>query len=70
MQEDLAKRANVALTTVRDFEKGRRGSSAHDVDAMRTALEMAGVTMVFEDGGKAVGIRGKPKTPVGDRARG
>ena len=55
-QEELAKRAHVALSTVRDFEKGRRVPIKNNIDAMRTALEAAGVTMVFGDDGTAAGI--------------
>jgi len=54
-QEDLAQRAHVSLSTVRDFEKGRRTPIANNLDAMRRAIEAAGVQLQFEDG-KAAGI--------------
>ncbi len=63
-QEDLAKRANVALVTVRNFERGRGGSCVYDVEAIRTALEMAGVTMAFGGDGEATGITATPKVPA------
>jgi transcriptional regulator with XRE-family HTH domain len=43
-QEDLAQRAKVALSTVRDFEKERREPIANNIDAMQQALEQAGIT--------------------------
>jgi transcriptional regulator with XRE-family HTH domain len=45
-QDDLAKRANVALSTVRSFENddGMREPVAAIVDAMQQALERAGMT--------------------------
>jgi DNA-binding transcriptional regulator YiaG len=48
-QEELAKAASVSLSTVRDFEKGRRVPIANNLNAMRKALEVRGV--IFPDGG-------------------
>jgi transcriptional regulator with XRE-family HTH domain len=45
-QEDLAQRANVALSTVRDFEKGTREPIGNNIEAMQSALERAGI--IFE----------------------
>ena len=59
-QDELAKRAHVALSTVRDFEKGRRTPIKNNVDAMRAALETQGITMVFGEDGRALGIRVVP----------
>lgn len=56
-QEDLAKRANVSLSTVRDFEKGRRTPIANNLDAMRRALEGGGLKMVFGPKGEPSGVK-------------
>ena len=54
-QDDLAKRANVSLSTVRDFEKGRRVPIANNLEALRRAIDAAGVHLVSRQG-KPVGI--------------
>ncbi len=55
-QEDLAQRANVSLSTVRDFEKGRRVPIKNNMDAIERALSSAGVGLLFGEGGEAAGI--------------
>jgi len=42
-QDDLAQKANVALSTVRDFEKDRREPISNNVDAIQQTLENAGI---------------------------
>lgn len=64
-QDDLAKRANVSLSTVRDFEKGRRVPIANNLEAIRKALEGAGISCLTDEAGKATGIRFN-ETPVAD----
>ena len=51
-QEHLAKEAGVSLSTVRDFEKGRRVPIPATLAAMRAVLESEGVGFSFavEDG--------------------
>lgn len=55
-QEELAKRANVSLSTVRDFEKGRRTPIGNNLAAMRAALEAGGIQPAHDTAGKPVGI--------------
>ena len=55
-QEDLAKRANVSLSTVRNFEKGRNVPIKNNLDAMREALEAGGMRFDF-NGPAASGVR-------------
>lgn len=55
-QEQLAERANVSLSTVRDFEKGRRKPIKNNLEAIRRVLEGEGVQLRFENGGKPSGI--------------
>jgi transcriptional regulator with XRE-family HTH domain len=55
-QPELAKKAGLGLSTVVDFEKSRRRISADAEDALRTALEHAGVVFISENGG-GIGVR-------------
>ncbi len=48
-QEDLAKRAKVGLSTVKDFEGRRRTPIANNLEAMRRALEAAGIEFTNGD---------------------
>jgi transcriptional regulator with XRE-family HTH domain len=54
-QDELAQRARVSLSTVRDFEKGRRAPITNNLEALRRAINAAGVQLVFRHG-KPVGI--------------
>jgi len=49
-QEELAKRAHVSLSTVRDFEKGRRSPIPNNLEALRRAINAAGVQLVYRQG--------------------
>ena len=57
-QAELAARAHVSLSTVRDFEKGRHAPIAATLAAMRGALEDGGVRLLFEQGVAAGIARG------------
>jgi ribosome-binding protein aMBF1 (putative translation factor) len=50
-QSDLSKRAKLGLSTVKDFEKGRRTPLPENLAAMRAALEKAGIEFVEEPPG-------------------
>jgi ribosome-binding protein aMBF1 (putative translation factor) len=55
-QQDLAKRASVGLSTVKDFENGNRTPIANNLSAIRVALESAGIKLLFGPNGKATGV--------------
>lgn len=57
-QDQLASAASVSLSTVRDFEKGRRVPIANNLNAMKRALEAAGIT--FPENGISYGFRVTP----------
>lgn len=62
-QRDLAKVAQVGESTVIDFEKERRSVALPSIDAIRSALEAAGVIFVDENGeGPGVRLR-KDRSP-------
>jgi transcriptional regulator with XRE-family HTH domain len=50
-QPALALAARIGLSTVVDFEKSRRPVSKESVQAIRDALERAGVEFIDENGG-------------------
>jgi transcriptional regulator with XRE-family HTH domain len=54
-QQQLAQKANVAPSTVADFERGKRSPVANNLEAMREAFENAGVSLL--PGGAVVGPR-------------
>jgi ribosome-binding protein aMBF1 (putative translation factor) len=43
-QAELAAKANVGLSTVKDYEGGKRTPIANNLDALKKALESGGIT--------------------------
>jgi ribosome-binding protein aMBF1 (putative translation factor) len=56
-QQDLAKRASVGLSTVKDFENGSRTPISNNLNAIQRALESEGIQLVFGSDGQPAGIR-------------
>jgi len=56
-QSQLARAADLGLSTVVDFEKERRHVSEEAIDAIRTALERAGIEFLNENGGRGLWLR-------------
>ena len=55
-QQDLATRASVGISTVKDFENGSRKPIANNLNALRSALEAGGMQFENDPAGKPVGI--------------
>ena len=55
-QDELAKRAKVGLSTLKDFEAGKRMPMRNNHSAIRSTLEWAGVAFVHDSKGRPVGI--------------
>ena len=62
-QEDLSKRASVGLSTLKDFESGKRSPMRNNLEAMRRVLESVGIGLLFDKGGNPHGITATPLEP-------
>ena len=62
-QARLAAEVGVGLSTVKDFEAGRRIPHGRNLEAIKSALEAAGVEFIPENGGGA-GVRLKSPKPA------
>jgi transcriptional regulator with XRE-family HTH domain len=61
-QSDLADLADLGLSTIVDFEKGRRKISGDALAAIQKALESAGIEFIEENGGgPGVRLRKRPQ---------
>lgn len=47
-QAELASRAKIGLSTLKDYEAGKRVPIANNLDAMKRALEKAGMTITAD----------------------
>lgn len=55
-QQELANRASVSLSTIRDFERGRHAPITNNMAAMRQVIENAGIRLMFDENQNVVGI--------------
>jgi transcriptional regulator with XRE-family HTH domain len=65
-QEELAERAGVSRSTVRDFEKGRHDLNRASADQVIEALERSGVVLVAAAGDLGAGVRLRLEAPGRD----
>jgi transcriptional regulator with XRE-family HTH domain len=64
-QNELAARARVSNSTIRDFEASRRVPIANNLFAIRRAFEDAGIVLLFEDGQAGRGIATRANAATG-----
>jgi transcriptional regulator with XRE-family HTH domain len=66
-QSDLAAEARVGLSTVKDYESGKRTPIVNNLEAMRRAMESAGIKFTVDAVSGPMGAPG-PAAPIdGDR---
>ena len=56
-QQKLADAADVALSTVADFENDKREPISNNLSAIKRALERAGIEFIPAKNGKGIGAR-------------
>jgi hypothetical protein len=62
--DDLAKRAHVGNSTIRDYEAHRRVPIQNNLEAIRRALEEEGMIFTFNPDGTPLGLAGKTRDPL------
>jgi transcriptional regulator with XRE-family HTH domain len=62
-QSDLAKAATLGLSTIKNFESDRRDTTPANLNAIRRALEDAGIEFIPAKVGKGVGVRMREDRP-------
>jgi DNA-binding XRE family transcriptional regulator len=60
-QDDLAQRARVSSSTIRDLEAGRRVPIPNNMLAIGRAFEEAGIVLTSDENGFATGIAMRPQ---------
>jgi transcriptional regulator with XRE-family HTH domain len=69
-QQQLATRAGVAKNTVHQFETALRTTTPNNISSIRRAIEGAGLRLLFDEKGEAVGIaRGDSKGELSSLGR-
>lgn len=56
-QEDLAEKAGVSVSTVKDFEAGRRQPRTPSLEKIQKAIEQAGIAPIDPDRWGGEGVR-------------
>ena len=60
-QEELARRARIGHSTLKDFEGGKRTPMRNNLEALQAVLESAGVGLLTDEQGRPYGITVTPK---------
>lgn len=55
-QGELSKRARIGHSTLKDFESGKRAPMRNNLEALRSALEAAGIGVLYDENGRPCGI--------------
>jgi len=56
-QPELAERATLSVTALRNFERGASGLQRNNLAAVRAAIEAAGAELIEADDAAGVGVR-------------
>ncbi len=55
-QDELSKRARIGLSTLKDFESGKRTPIRNNLEAIQHTIEAAGLRLAFKKDGVPLGI--------------